>query len=53
MFGYDYKTDNTCFQMISLDIAGNTGHNARSIGGCNENRKAVPILIGDRTVKQV
>ena len=32
---------------------GNIVHNVSFMGGCNRNLKAIPILIGGRTVKQI
>ena len=42
---YDYKTENTCSQIISLDIEGDVIGNVRFTGGCNGNLKAIPILV--------
>lgn len=50
---YDYKTENTCSQMISLDIEGNVVRNVTFMGGCNGNLKAIPILIDGWTVEQI
>ena len=33
MFHYDYKTENTCSQLISLDLDGNVVHNVRFLCG--------------------
>lgn len=43
MFHYDYKTENTCSQLISLDLEGNIVHNVSFMGGCSGNLKAIPI----------
>ena len=53
MFHYDYKTKNTCSQVISLDLDGNVVHNVVFTGGCNGNLKAIPILIEGCTVEDV
>ena len=53
MFHYDYKTENTCSQIISLDLDGNIVHNVSFMGGCNGNLKAIPILIEGWTVEQI
>lgn len=53
MFHYEYKTSDTCSQLISLDIEGNTVHNIQFMGGCNGNLKAIPILVEGMTVEQV
>lgn len=53
MFHYDYKTENNCSQLISLDLDGNVGHNVSFMGGCNGNLKAIPILIEGMTVEEI
>ena len=53
MFHYDYKTENTCSQVISLDLDENVVHNVTFMGGCNGNLKAIPILIEGLTVEEV
>ena len=53
MFHYDYKTENTCSQLISLDLDGNVVHNVSFMGGCNGNLKAIPLLIDGWTVEQI
>ena len=53
MFHYDYKTENTCSQIISLDLDGNIVHNVRFLGGCDGNLKAIPRLIEGMTVEEV
>ena len=53
MFHYDYKTENTCSQIISLDLDGNIVHNVRFMGGCDGNLKAIHILIEGWTVEQI
>ena len=53
MFHYDYKTENTCSQIISLDLDGNIVHNVSFMGGCSGNLKAIPILIEGWTVEQI
>ena len=50
---YDYKTENTCSQVISLDLDGNVVHNVSFMGGCNGNLKAIPILSEGWTVEDV
>lgn len=47
MYHYDYRTTNTCSQLISLDLDGDKVHNISFYGGCNGNLKAIPILIED------
>lgn len=53
MMHYDYKTENTCSQLISLDIDGEVVHNVQFTGGCNGNLKAIPRLIDGWTVSQI
>ncbi|MCH5204566.1 MAG: TIGR03905 family TSCPD domain-containing protein [Oscillospiraceae bacterium] len=53
MFHYDYVTENTCSQVISLDLDGNVVHNVKFMGGCNGNLKAIPLLIEGWTVEQI
>ena len=53
MFHYEYKTENTCSQQISLDIDGNVVRNVSFQGGCNGNLKAIPLLVDGLTVEQV
>ena len=53
MFHYDYKTENTCSQVISLDLDGDVVHNVHFMGGCDGNLKAIPILIEGLTVEEV
>ena len=53
MFHYDYKTQNTCSQIISLDLDGDKVHNVHFMGGCDGNLKAIPILVDGMTVAQV
>ena len=53
MFHYDYKTQNTCSQLISMDLDGDVVHNVCFIGGCNGNLKAIPRLIEGWTVEEI
>ena len=53
MFHYDYVTENTCSQVISMDLDGDAVHNIRFTGGCNGNLKAIPILVEGWTVEQI
>ena len=53
MFHYDYKTKDTCSQIISLDIDGDKVYNVSFIGGCNGNLKAIPILVEGMTVDEI
>ena len=53
MFHFDYKTQDTCSQLISLDIDGDRVHNVSFTGGCNGNLKAIPILVEGMTIEQI
>ena len=50
---YDYRTQGTCSQLISLDIDGDIVTNVKFLGGCNGNLKAIPILVDGRTVDEI
>ena len=50
---YDYKTENTCAQMISFDIEGNVITNISFLGGCNGNLKAIAKLVDGWTVDKI
>lgn len=50
---YDYKTENTCAQMISFDIEGNVIRNIVFYGGCNGNLKAITKLVDGWTVEKI
>lgn len=50
---FDFKTENTCAQMISLDIEGNVVRNIEFMGGCNGNLKAISMLVDGWTVEQI
>ena len=53
MFHFDYKTQDTCSQLISLDIDGDRVYNVSFTGGCNGNLKAIPILVEGMTAEQI
>ena len=50
---YTYRTQNTCSQIISLDIDGDVVHNISFEGGCNGNLKAVSRLVEGLTVSEI
>ena len=50
---YNYKTENTCSQIISFDINGDVITNIEFLGGCNGNLKAVSILCDGMTVGEI
>lgn len=53
MFHYDYLTQNTCSNVISLDLDGNVVHNIAFMGGCNGNLKALSMLLEGWTVEEI
>ncbi len=53
MFHFDYLTENTCSQLISFDLDGETVHNITFTGGCNGNLKTIPILLEGWTVTAI
>ena len=50
---YNYKTENTCSQVISFDIDGNVITNISFMGGCDGNQKAISKLVDGFTVEQI
>jgi uncharacterized protein (TIGR03905 family) len=50
---YEYKTQNTCSQMIAFDIDGNVIRNIVFYGGCNGNLKAISKLLEGATVEEI
>lgn len=42
---YEYKTENTCSQLIEMDVNDGVITNVKFTGGCNGNLKCIPILI--------
>lgn len=50
---YEYKTVNTCSQLISFDIEGNIIRNIEFVGGCNGNLKAISKLLEGSTVEEI
>ena len=50
---YEYKTKDTCAQLISFDIDGNIVNNIEFYGGCNGNLKAVSKLVQGMTVEEI
>lgn len=53
MFHFDYITENTCSQLISLDLDGAVVHNITFTGGCNGNLKTTSLLLEGWTVNQI
>lgn len=50
---YEYKTKDTCSQLISFDIDGNVVRNIEFYGGCNGNLKAISKLLEGATVEEI
>ncbi|MBQ9083052.1 MAG: TIGR03905 family TSCPD domain-containing protein [Clostridia bacterium] len=50
---YEYKTENTCAQVIRFDINGNVITNISFYGGCNGNLKAIAKLLEGATVEEI
>ena len=50
---FDYKTENTCAQMISFDIDGDVVTNLSFLGGCNGNLKAIAKLADGWTAGRI
>lgn len=50
---YEYKTENTCTQLISFDIEGDVVKNIEFMGGCNGNLKAIAKLVDGWTVNKI
>lgn len=53
MFHFDYLTENTCSQVISMDIDGDIVKNISFMGGCNGNLKTIPLLLEGWTVDAI
>ena len=50
---YQYKTKNTCSQVISFDIEGNVIKNIEFLGGCDGNLKAISKILDGATVEEI
>ena len=53
MTHYEYKTQGTCSQLITLDVDGDKVCNVTFYGGCPGNLKAIPQLVEGMTVDEV
>lgn len=53
MYHYDYLTEKTCSNLISLDLDGDKVHNVSFMGGCNGNLKTIPMLIEGWSVEEI
>ena len=50
---HEYKTKNTCAQMISFKLEGNVVRDIEFYGGCNGNLKAISTLLEGATVEEI
>lgn len=50
---FEYRTQDTCSQLISFDIEGNVITNIEFHGGCNGNLKAISKLLEGSTVEEI
>lgn len=50
---YEYRTENTCSQLISFAIEGNVIRNIEFYGSCNGNLKAIAKLVDGWTVEKI
>lgn len=53
MFHFDYLTEGTCSQVISLDLDGDSVKNIQFMGGCNGNLKTIPLLLEGWSVDHI
>lgn len=50
---YEYKTENTCAQMISFNLDGDVVTDISFLGGCNGNLKAIAKLVDGWTADRI
>ena len=50
---YNYLTDNTCSQMISVDLNDNVVTNIQYMGGCNGNLQSLERVLDGWTVENI
>lgn len=50
---YEYKTENTCAQVISFDINGDVISDIEFYGGCNGNLKIIAKLLDGATAQEI
>ena len=53
MYHYNYVTEYTCSQLISLDLDGDVVRNIRFMGGCNGNLQGISKLVEGMTVDKI
>ena len=50
---YEYRTENTCAQIIGFELDGNVVRRIEFYGGCNGNLKAISGLLEGATVEEI
>lgn len=50
---YEYKTENTCSQLISFNLEENIVRDIKFYGGCDGNLKAISKLLDGATVEEI
>jgi len=50
---YEYKTQDTCAQMISFELDGDKVKDIEFYGGCNGNLKAISKLLDGSSVDEI
>ena len=53
MYHYNYVTEHTCSQLISLDLDGDVVKNINFMGGCNGNLQGISKLVEGMTVDKI
>jgi len=53
MYHYNYVTEHTCSQLISLDLDGDVVKNISFMGGCNGNLQGISKLVEGMTVDKI
>lgn len=50
---FEYKTKDTCSQLITMEVEGDVVRDIQFQGGCNGNLQAIPRLVDGWTVEQI
>ena len=50
---YEYKTQNTCSQLIRFELNDGVVTGVSFVGGCNGNLKAISKLVDGKTVDEI
>lgn len=53
MYHYNYLTEKTCSNVISMDLDGDKVHNISFFNGCNGNLKTIALLLEGWTVDEI